>query len=48
MEVKANGGDAYLSMLSPVEEGSIILSSSDDISLVLPADSRCEISATAG
>ena len=48
VEVRANGGDAHLSMLSPVNEGSITLSSSEDISLVLPSDAQCDISATAG
>ena len=48
VEVQANGGDTHLSMPSPVNEGSVILSSSDDISLELPADSQCEISAAAG
>ena len=48
VEVQANGGDTHLSMPSPVNEGSVILSSSDDISLELPSDSQCEISAAAG
>ena len=48
VEVRTEGGDTDLSMLSPVEEGSILLSSSDDISLQLPSESQCEISAAAG
>ena len=48
VEVRVEGGDADLNLLSPVREGSIILSGSDDISLELPADSQCEISAAAG
>lgn len=48
VEVRTEGGDTDLSMDSPIEEGSIILSSNDDISLALISDSRCEISAAAG
>lgn len=48
VEVRTNGGDTSLSMVSPVEEGSIILSGSDDIALMLPKDAKCDVSATAG
>lgn len=48
VEVQIEGGDAVLSMTSPVKEGSIILTGNDDIALVLPSDSQCEISASAG
>ncbi|MFC1716404.1 DUF4097 family beta strand repeat-containing protein, partial [Candidatus Poribacteria bacterium] len=48
VEVRTEGGDTNLNMLAPIEEGSIILSGNDDISLVLPAESKCEISASAG
>ncbi len=48
VEVRADGGDVDLNIISPVKEGTIILSGNDDISLQLPSDSQCEISAAAG
>jgi hypothetical protein len=48
VEARTDSGDIYLNMLSAVEENSIVLSSeSGDISLFLPPDSRCQISASA-
>jgi hypothetical protein len=48
VEARTDNGDIYLNILPAVEEGSIVLSSeSGDISLFLPPDSRCQISASA-
>ena len=47
VEARTDSGDIYLNILPAVEEGSIVLSSeSGDISLFLPPDSRCQISAS--
>lgn len=47
MEVRTNAGDISMSMLPTVEEGSFSLGvDSGDISLILPPDSRCQISAS--
>jgi len=48
VEVRTEGGDTNLGLLSSLKEGSILLSGNDDISLRLPSDSQCEISASAG
>ncbi len=48
VEVRAEGGDINLSLLSSLKEGAILLSGNGDISLSLPSDSQCEISASAG
>ncbi len=48
VEARTDSGDIYLNILRAAEEGSIVLSSeSGDISLFLPPDSRCQISASA-
>ena len=46
VEVRTQGGDTLLSMIDPVQNGSIILSGTDNISLILPKDSQCQISAS--